>query len=563
MKKSIFKGKSIRTKVFAAATLLLIVLGFALNLVLNRLGMEKSLYIDLTPEGLYTLTDKMKEESAEILSDLDKPVKITFCSDPDTLIASQLTRVIYFMALQLQEEFENFEVETVNVNYNPTAVSKYKASSLSVIDSDDIIISYGDKYRIQQPMSFWRGTTDELSAFDGEYRLACYMKSVTAITDYAAYFTVGHGETYYDEEVAEREDNEEMRALWSLLTERGMKVKTLNLEEAGGVPEDCVLLIINNPTSDFKIDTDRQNELGYVSEIEMLDRYLVNAQGSIMVARNYASSEDGISVHPALDRFLYEWGFDFSESLVSDDENYLDDENGSYNTIIGEYDTDDTGYGYAIYGDYASLASSASTVFKNTGYITCSFTEGVVYDEPGSLSVSRRFIEFMNTYSSAKAYDKNAAGEYTELENLATDKEPLILAATTARMSIDELSGESNFSYIFCVNSPDFFSYDLLGNRSYANYDVVALLVDNLARTDRYASIELGSDSWNSSSYGGKRLLTSELSELPTYETSTGGEMLAHGISSNEIWGFTAVIMAMPIIMLGLGIYVFIRRRYL
>ncbi len=556
MKKSIFKGKSIRTKLFALATMLLIVITFALNLVLNQFGVQKSLYIDLTPEGLYTLTDKMKEECDKMLKGLDTPVKVTFCSDPDILMASDVTRMIYFMALKLQEAVDNFEVETVNVQYNPTAVSKYKASSLSVINPSDIIISYGDKYRIQQPMSFWRGNSEQLKSFDGEYKLASFIKSVTAITDYAAYFTIGHGETYYDASAPERPENEEMKALYSLLTERGMEVKTLDLTEAGRVPDDCVLLIINNPTSDFIISSDDLYDLDYVSEIEMLDRYLVNNQGSIMVSRDHAASSDGKSVHPALDRFLHEWGFEFSESLISDTENYLDDENGSYNTIVGEYDTDDTGYGYAIYGDFAGLASSASTIFKNTGYITCSFTEGTGYIEPGSISVSRNFISFMKTYESANAYNRNEAGEYTELENSGA----MTLAAVSARMAVDQVSGEPYFSYLFCVNSSDFFSNELLGNHSYANYDVTALLVDNLARTDRYATIDLGSDSVNSSAYGGKILQSTVMSNMPTYQ---GGEVAAAGISPSDIWGFTVVIMAMPVVMLALGIAVFVRRRYL
>ena len=150
MKKSIFKGKSTRTKIFSAITVAIILLLFLLNLALTHFGVQKAMYVDLTTEGLYTLTETMKQECAFIdeLDNDEREVKITFCADPDTLIASQVTRLIYFMALQMQNEFENLTVETVNVVYNPTAVSKYKPSSLSTIEPGDIIISYGDRYRV-------------------------------------------------------------------------------------------------------------------------------------------------------------------------------------------------------------------------------------------------------------------------------------------------------------------------------------------------------------------------------------------------------------------------------
>lgn len=553
-------GKGARTKIFAAATVAVIVLLFLLNLVLTYFGVQKSLFVDLTTEGLYTLTDTMKRECAFIdeLDDDERKVKVTFCADPDTLIDSQITRVTYFMALQMQEEFENFEVETVNINYNPTAVSKYKPSSLSTIEEGDIIISYGSRYRIQKPLSFWRGNDEALQSYDGEYRMATYIMSVTAVNRPAAYFVTGHGETYFDATDLSREENIKAQALYDLLTARGLEVKTVDLEKAGRVPEDCVLLIINNPTSDFKVDPDKLSELKYVSEIEMLDRYLVDNMGAIMVSRDHKSSVNGVSSLPAFDAFLYEWGFDFSESVVTDSENYLDREDGEFTTVIGEYDTDDEGYGYAIYGDFASLPSAADMIFTNSGHITSTYVEGDSYYEPGNLTVERRFLSFMDSFSSA-----SAVGEYDTAEGNLT------LAATSARRYIDQKSGEESYSYVFCVNSPDFFSNELLGNTSYANNEVVSLLVDNMARTDRYASIDLGSASQNSSAYGGKILADTSLSPSDVYEDIYEGGYVVEqirihfGLDAGEAAGIAVTVFVFPLVILGFGIAVFVRRRFL
>ena len=47
------------------------------------------------------------------------------------------------------------KVKTVNVVNNPTAVARYKTTSLSDINSNNVIISYGDRYRIVTNDRFW------------------------------------------------------------------------------------------------------------------------------------------------------------------------------------------------------------------------------------------------------------------------------------------------------------------------------------------------------------------------------------------------------------------------
>ena len=57
MKNSIFKGKSARTRIFAAISVFAVLLIFGLNLLLTAVGLKNTVYLDLTPEGLYSLTD--------------------------------------------------------------------------------------------------------------------------------------------------------------------------------------------------------------------------------------------------------------------------------------------------------------------------------------------------------------------------------------------------------------------------------------------------------------------------------------------------------------------------
>ena len=87
MKKSIFKGKSTRTKIFSVITIVGIVLLLGLNFGLTYLGGQTLFLADLTPEGIYTVSDKMLEVCHAMLDPDEngnaKTIKITFCTDPD------------------------------------------------------------------------------------------------------------------------------------------------------------------------------------------------------------------------------------------------------------------------------------------------------------------------------------------------------------------------------------------------------------------------------------------------------------------------------------------------
>ena len=534
--------RSLRTRLFDVLTVVLIIAVLALNLLMPGLGLRKSLYVDLTPEGLYSLTDAMIRECS-FVEDLEDEVTITFCADPDQLIASDITRLTYFMALQLEKRFDNIKVEEVNVIYEPTKVSKYKPTSLSVIDPGDVIISYGGRYRIQKPISFWAGSEEALSSYNGEYKMASYLLSVTAVERPVAYFTVGHGETYFDSSNPSREENHKAQALYDLLAGRGLEVKTVNLAEAGEVPEDCVLLVINNPREDFELDPDKLNDLSYRSEIEMIDRYLVTRQGSVMVARDHALLEDGSSRHPALDAFLADWGFCFSDTVVGDKENHIEANDESIDTILGEYSTDEDSFGALVYSNFASLPSAAGVIFDDAGYIKSSFKEGDALVEAGNSS-ERMFMEFMSSFDSAVAMAKSPEGEYNSPENNGK----LILAAMTGRYQLDSYTNTATRSNIFCVNSASFFSNEVLGNYSYANSEIMALLVEEMIFNDRYASSELGGTSMNFDNYGGKFLADTTL-KISAEKT--------------EVKAISTVLFLLPVAALAAGVVVYVKRRYL
>ena len=53
----------------------------------------------------------------------------------------------------------------------------------------------------------------------------------------------------------------------------------------------------------------------------------------------------------------------------------------------------------------------------------------------------------------------------------------------------------------------------MLGENSFANYDIVSAVIENISRVDEHASMDLGAISLNSASGGGKQIITTEMTE--------------------------------------------------
>ena len=594
MANKLFSGKSSRTKIFTVISVVAIILILVMNLVITSFGIFGNFYIDLTPEGLYTVRDVMYDVCDGIFymedgSLREQGVTVTFCDDPDNLIEDTYTRVVYYMVVELAKKYPNLDIKTVNVTMDPTSVAKYKSTSLTEIQPTDVIVSYGDRYRIASASSFWRIGSETVYSYDGEYKLASILLSLTLVDRPVAYFVTDHGEDFYaptegitDEEAlrVQQEMNKETGYLYDLLGEKGLEVKTLSLsglieeaerqsEESGkhvypAIPDDCVLLIINDPKTDFPTNEDKFSSYSYVSETELLDRYLSRNCGSIMVAKDYRYDL------PVFEDFLAEWGIQFSNTLVKDTDSYIKDSNKEDGTtVITQYGTDEESYAYSIYGEYAALATAPRVIIDDTGYITCSYGDNSTgTNEPGDPDTSRVYAPFIYTTKAAVGYAANDSGEYVVK---ASDSGVKALAAVAGRETIDPDTGNLTYSYIFCAASGGFFSGDVLGDPSYANYDVCAALVQNIARLDTYAPDKLGGVSLNNKeSFFGKYLLDTSMSDTDKTITESNSDTqsvdavkVKYGLSGTEIAVFFIIIELIPVAIATVGIIICVKRKYL
>lgn len=578
MKNRLFAGKSARTKTFSVITAVVLVLVIAMNLLVTALTVYGTAFIDMTPEGLYTLRPAMVDACREVFytedGKLREPgIEITFCNDRDNLISNPYTRVVYYTAIALSKKYDNCKVNAVNINIDPMGVAQYKTSSLTKIEPTDVIISYGQRYRIVSAESFWRIGDEKVYSYDGEHRLASILLSLTLVNRPVAYFVTDHGETYYDPNNENHAGNAETYELKALLEEKGLEVRTLSLSEiiekaeAAGtrpeLPEDCVLLVINDPKSDFNYDSAKLDSFAYVSETEIIDRFLAKNRGAIMVAKDYRIDL------PVFEDFLKEWGIKFSDTLVKDSENYIETDAELGTVLITEYNELVSSYGYEIYGDYVELASAPKVVVGDTGHIECTFGDATGVSEAGTSNTSRIFDSFL--YSSSASMDYNKIESTGAYEEKASDPGRKTVASVTGRKTMSSTTGDSTYSYVFCAASADFFSDTYLGNASYANYDVISGLVQNIARLETHASSELGGLSMNASdeSFLGKMLVEDVINatdkDIKEWDDSIGGYTVVktyYGLTNGMKIVYCAIFAFIPLVITVVGVIVCIRRKY-
>ena len=420
----------------------------ALNVVFSALASKFLWYIDMTAETLYTLSD----ECVDLLDDIEAPVRILFCDDPDTLEASDTTRLVYNTALQLEEKLDNVTVDTVNVIRNRSAVNKYLTTATTEIKTTDVIIESGTEFRKVSLTAFYtfaNQNTTEPWAYNAESRFAATIIAVTRAESPICALLSNHGEAYSDSE------------LISLISDAGYDIISLDLSK-DEIPEDCRLMISYNPTSDFMSSFDGVSE---VSEIEKLDKFL-DGINSFMI---FVSPKTPIL--PNLEEYLYEWGIEFGR--------HTDEVKNTYNaivkdssqsltfdgyTVVSEYVTDENSLGKQVNNDLPNAGTAPKVIFKDAMPIfhSDSYDSTGYYSSNGySRQINDIFITSENAVIEANGEVVGKAGE--------ADRYPLLTITTEGR----QLSGSTttDYSYVMACGSIDFASESILQSNVYGNRD--------------------------------------------------------------------------------------------
>ena len=485
------------TAVLTAAIIAIVII---INVMFTALAHKKLWYTDLTPDVEFTLTETcisyMKngdpdfEESTSPIEKINDfreelrrenenlpeearlteeqiieqtKIEIIFCDEELNWYTDDLARkYVWKTASDLALEFpDHIKLTYVNIYRNPTAVNKYEGVS----SASDIIVRCGTEYRVRALQNFYYMDGETVVAYNGEKVFVSAFMALTRAKSPIVCFTTGHGE-----ETTQNIGN----AFVTLLENSGYEPRWIDLTK-DEIPEDCRLMIIFEPKSDFVV----ADGLSDKDELKKIDEYLSN-DNSLMV---FMSSSITSPLNN-LEEYLEEWGISFDRAK----------EGSSYHP----YRVQDTGhsfdeYGFNVKGDYVTYGlgndiSSAvrsdgkTMIFPNAMPISYSDNvsiagyrdseDGPVLGNYGAIADDGQYRDIYDIFVSSK--DAKAIANGAEVEK--ADKGNLFKLMTISVQ--DRLVQEDNYgittidkaSYVIACGCPQFVS-ELALTGSYGNSD--------------------------------------------------------------------------------------------
>ena len=363
-------GKVFRSGVYSTAILAAaIVLAVLLNLLVGALP-KKYTEFDLSEAKMYTLGDSSKK----LVQSLDQDVTVYYLCETGSEDAI-LTKLLDHYA----DESSHFRWEQKDPAIYPTFAAQYGASDVStgslivVSGENNVVLDAADLYEYDYSDYYATGSANV--TFGGEKQITSAIYKLTAAEETHAYYTTNHGE----------------QALTSSLTEaleaQNITAQPLDLLTST-IPDDCDLLIINDPTSDFASD-------GLVDEISQLQTYLENG-GRVLLTTN------GYDETPNLDAVMAQFGLAREAGLVV--------EGDSSHALYG--------YPYSLFPDYGTTdESTALDGVNRSTHVMLSVAQGITVTETDGVTAE----SLLNTSEDAYSKLNFDTSSTTDKENGDTD----------------------------------------------------------------------------------------------------------------------------------------------
>lgn len=490
-------------------SILLIVSVILVNAIFTALAYKFNIFTDMTEELVFSLSDEFKAA----LADVNTPVQIHFCHDPDYLQANTLTKYVYQTALQIAEEFDWVTVDAYDSNKEPTLFSKYALSSASgTVSTSSVIIESGNEFRIMSANNFYVSNDDgSIWAYNAEEKFAAAILSVSATDLPVAYFTTQHGETKntYLEEIVEN---------------AGYEVKYIDLSKEQ-IESDARLVVINNPLYDFSPE-DKDN--GIQSELEQIDKFLASEYGSLMVFIDPLKL-NGLT---HLKQYLYEWGIVIGDTIVQDKLNSITSNGYS---IVAEYNYEKV-LGASLVKDIANTDSPPKTIFEYAApiYFSENYTPVMDTEQTTPVPIGSYSYYGNNAQREISTVLRSSADAYAMKDGKVADAKGnynFMVVSSERRM----INNQEYTSYVLCTATADFTNEKYINSNIYANKDIL------------YSAFKLMGRDFIPADITFKVLESYEIENMTTAQANTWTVLL---------------ITLLPCVILATGAVVCIRRRF-
>ena len=343
----VFRNGLYSTAILAAA----IVLAVLINLLVGAIP-KKYTEFDLSAAKMYTLGDS----SRQLMQSLDQDVTVYYLCETGSEDAI-ITKLLDHYAA----ESGHFHWEQKDPALYPTFAAQYGAEnastgSLIVVSGENSeVLNAAELYEYDYSDYYTTGAANV--TFGGEKQISSAIYKLTAAAESHAYYTTNHGE----------------QALTSSLTE-ALKAQNIDAQPldllTGTIPEDCDLLIISAPASDFAAD-------GLVDEIAQLQAYLENGGKVLLTTSGYTET-------PNLDAVMAQFGLAREPGLV----------------VEGDAGHALYGYPYSLFPDYAAAdESTALDGVNQSTHVMLSVAQGITISETDGVTAEALLNTTEDAYS--------------------------------------------------------------------------------------------------------------------------------------------------------------------
>ncbi|NLT13619.1 MAG: AraC family transcriptional regulator [Clostridiales bacterium] len=276
----------------AAVSALVIAIVIVLNLILGGLQ-PGTLEFDISGKKMYTIS----EQSVDFLKTLNKDISIVVLAQDDAIDERLLKLMNNYAKLS-----SHITLKIVDPVLDPTALTKYNARENNVIvscpDTNKTKIlnlagmeGYQEGLILYDAMYYQYYNQLQAVYLDAEGLLTSAINNVISEAQNKIYLLNGHNE-------AEPGANAS-----SYLSKANYETAGLNLLTDGSIPEDCRLILCNNPAADLADD-----------EFDMLASYLRNG-GKLMLFLDYPNLSN-------FNTLLEIYGLQMQNGYVGDNDRY-------------------------------------------------------------------------------------------------------------------------------------------------------------------------------------------------------------------------------------------------
>lgn len=489
--------KSLGTTGFAIIMALVVALAV---IPINLLASRLNVEWDMTPNALYT--GELSDISKELISTITEPVDIYFLLDKEELEGDYEVGLVLKNILEKYDEYDNINVISGDPDENPELFSEF-ADEYETLNKGDVIVK-GSNGLSKQILSTNLFVTEPLTSDadsedvnDYQYRFV----GENYITGAIQYVTEGtEPYIYFLKGHNEKTITEDYTTLTQIFESYGYVVDDINLTTTPEIPEQTQVLVIAAPQTDITN-----------SEYELIKTYL---DGGGHVAFMLSPNGDETD-YTNIDALMYDFaiGIDYDRVYESDENMYMS-------------------------GDKYTIAA----------YLNDENDENLTWVTEARSLIDQGYSLVMPPSRSFYSYDEVASS------NSALTSEPIIYSSSTARAEnyggVDKVGNFTDGEILYlAAYAQDTSRNDakilVWGNAEFADdemyeagYTVTSLsaFISSVAWLHN-SSIDMGI---------GERALTLDYMQIDTKATA------------NKI---LVVIILIPIIVAGIGVVVWIRRK--